>query len=103
MFLPPPVTNTASSADSGQSAARGRAWCCPGGSNGGEEPNLGCWRNKRSPAEVGDIEEVSGGVDDGDSPDKRSPTVKKWPRRDGVLLRFFLRSLQGQRMTSDDG
>jgi hypothetical protein len=76
----------ASSADSGQSALRGQARCCPGGSRGGGEPDLGCWRDKRSLAEAGDGKELNGGADDGDSSNKRSSVVKKWPTRDGVLL-----------------
>jgi hypothetical protein len=61
--LPPPLT--------GQSTARVRARCCPGGSRGGEEPDPGCWRDKRSPAEAGDGEAVSSGADDSDSPNRR--------------------------------
>jgi hypothetical protein len=99
----PPLTGMASPMDSGQSVVRGQARCCPGGSRGGEEPDPGCWRDKHSIAEVGDDKEVGGGMDDGDSPDKRSPAVKKWPRRDEVLLWFFLWSLQGQSMPGDDG
>jgi hypothetical protein len=61
----------------------GEGWarCCPGGSQGGEEKGLGCWRDMRSLAEVGGGEVHGGRADDGNSMDGGSLGLEFGPER----------------------